>query len=497
MRNVFANIHIRLWALIVLFFAFVFFILLGGRFWRTPWITPLPGVSLEPKRPVLKTWDVKDDSAFDFLRRAFIEQGKIDMSAYYSPYDDITFESRKLNLEPWSDATFAMSAKYFDRARAILQLARKAATAGDPVVPTYSSPFESIPSLYDCKYVTQAMAISAARKSATGDFDGAYADLNEAVDFADILSRGGGLGARLTEISSETRTLTAMRYIALLNKVPGPVAQKTILHLDSVDKAMESFAEAYRQESRSIPALVGLVFDPKTSPRPMPGIFSWSRDIGPLTGGSRAELQRDFESLFAHFIDDAEKPYDAGRQKKLEDIYSRPGFGVSSLLTLRDPLGYLLAMEFGGLPPPYCTILHRTRLAELRATEAVLAIRQFEQNEGRPPARMEDLVPKYLPAVPIDPFNEKPMRYIVKPDGSWIVYSVGPNQIDEGGLIPSHRLTRSDAPGDLVYPGTEAADAKKKAEDEEARIAKEKATEEARESARKSPAPKPVPSLPK
>ena len=37
---------------------------------RKPWIEPIPGVRLEPTRPILLEKDVKPDSAFDLLRRA-------------------------------------------------------------------------------------------------------------------------------------------------------------------------------------------------------------------------------------------------------------------------------------------------------------------------------------------------------------------------------------------------------------------------------------------
>ncbi len=35
------------------------------------------------------------------------------------------------------------------------------------------------------------------------------------------------------------------------------------------------------------------------------------------------------------------------------------------------------------------------------------------KNRGKPPATLDDLVPRYLPALPIDPFDGKPFRYRV------------------------------------------------------------------------------------
>jgi hypothetical protein len=62
------------------------------------------------------------------------------------------------------------------------------------------------------------------------------------------------------------------------------------------------------------------------------------------------------------------------------------------------------------------------------------------------PARLEDLTPEYLPRVPADPFDGKPLR--LKRDGKdVIVYSVGPDGQDDGGTRWDVTKNR----GDLVF----------------------------------------------
>lgn len=54
-----------------------------------------------------------------------------------------------------------------------------------------------------------------------------------------------------------------------------------------------------------------------------------------------------------------------------------------------------------------------TTLADRRAARALVAIRRYQLNEskdGLPPATLSALVPKYLPAVPLDPFDKLPLR---------------------------------------------------------------------------------------
>ncbi|HEV2327184.1 MAG TPA: hypothetical protein VGY56_00165 [Verrucomicrobiae bacterium] len=42
------------------------------------------------------------------------------------------------------------------------------------------------------------------------------------------------------------------------------------------------------------------------------------------------------------------------------------------------------------------------------------------------------LVPAYLPAIPLDPVDGKPLRYRRNGDGTYLPYSVSPNGRDDG-----------------------------------------------------------------
>jgi hypothetical protein len=70
--------------------------------------------------------------------------------------------------------------------------------------------------------------------------------------------------------------------------------------------------------------------------------------------------------------------------------------------------------------------------AELACALTGVAMTRFRLDHGAMPSRLDDLVPAYLDAIPTDPFNGGPIRLAVKPD-RWIVYSVGPDGVDDGG----------------------------------------------------------------
>ncbi|HUA66509.1 MAG TPA: hypothetical protein VME24_11715 [Alphaproteobacteria bacterium] len=62
-----------------------------------------------------------------------------------------------------------------------------------------------------------------------------------------------------------------------------------------------------------------------------------------------------------------------------------------------------------------------------------IALKRWHLKHGDYPATLDALVPKYLPAVPLDPVDGKPLRYRRKADGTFLLYSVGPNGVDDGG----------------------------------------------------------------
>jgi len=76
--------------------------------------------------------------------------------------------------------------------------------------------------------------------------------------------------------------------------------------------------------------------------------------------------------------------------------------------------------------------VHAQDLARLRMMRTALAIERFRLAHGKLPEKLDDLVPQFLPEIPSDPFDDKPLRY-VKRERGYMIYSVGENRKDEGG----------------------------------------------------------------
>ncbi|HTL16557.1 MAG TPA: hypothetical protein VL793_04930 [Patescibacteria group bacterium] len=94
-------------------------------------------------------------------------------------------------------------------------------------------------------------------------------------------------------------------------------------------------------------------------------------------------------------------------------------------------------------------IRHKVAIANERLLLADLALRCYQVDTGTVPKSLADLVPNYLGTLPQDPFDTKPVRYLSQPSG-WLVYSVGPDGVDDAGKIVSKG---PQARGDIVLGG--------------------------------------------
>jgi hypothetical protein len=74
------------------------------------------------------------------------------------------------------------------------------------------------------------------------------------------------------------------------------------------------------------------------------------------------------------------------------------------------------------------------KVASARIARVAIAIERYRQRHGQMPARLADLTPDELDAVPMDPFDGQPLRYRTG-DGFVMIYSVGRNGADDGGKI--------------------------------------------------------------
>lgn len=108
---------------------------------------------------------------------------------------------------------------------------------------------------------------------------------------------------------------------------------------------------------------------------------------------------------------------------------------LASLYNINEPGGGMFANAFA------------TRdlfVARRDALLAVIAAESHRRAHGTWPATLEQLVPAYLPRVPLDPFTGEALRYVPpKSEGEApVFYSVGADRVDQGGKVATTEAGR-------------------------------------------------------
>lgn len=111
--------------------------------------------------------------------------------------------------------------------------------------------------------------------------------------------------------------------------------------------------------------------------------------------------------------------------------------------------------------------LHLRCLAEIQAARIAIAAERFRLTSGELPTTLDQLVPAYLPEVPVDPFDQGPMK-VTNRENVLVIYSVGSDATDDNGRVvpiegeerPRDRGFRLLAESDrgLVFTGMAAED---------------------------------------
>jgi hypothetical protein len=83
----------------------------------------------------------------------------------------------------------------------------------------------------------------------------------------------------------------------------------------------------------------------------------------------------------------------------------------------------------------YATIFDRFVTAESwrRCAITAIALKRYELGHGTLPKELSALVPEFLPTTLNDPMDGQPLRYRLNADGTFLLYSIGSDGIDNGG----------------------------------------------------------------
>jgi hypothetical protein len=347
----------------------------------------------------------------------------------YWPQDDATREKldRMLGDGPW-DA--ALARDVLGRNRETLALFEKAAARPHCRFPKVSL-MDDMPGLYPCLTLSQVLVIRSKQEQLDGSPESAFETAIAQVRFGDRLARAKGpLVVHLVGLTVRGAGCERIRRLTARATLPPATWRDYADRLAALAPAPETLADAFRVEYGMVANLADGLRSGKYDPKE----FAHSGMIPFLPYSLHANRTKHL------LADAARKGIEATRQPYCDALpmlqaWSRSvhaGTLAARIPSELRPNGIGLAL-FRLISPNYESVMEtRCHLAVSGAvTQAMLGLKAYKTRHGRLPQTLDDLVPEYLKAVPIDAFDGKPIRY---DPAKRILYSVGKDGADGGGL---------------------------------------------------------------
>ena len=161
-----------------------------------------------------------------------------------------------------------------------------------------------------------------------------------------------------------------------------------------------------------------------------------------------ADTNRLFDQLKSLFQETNDKKRLAALQAFESEFPMPPALGVGVFLGGPSFRGHLLADSVNSSMMPASAnlacleIQHKTRLDLLQLG---IALELFRLEHDVYPNRLEELTNEHIESLPMDRFDDSPLRYQKKSTG-YVVFSVGPNLVDDDGTADSDDVVFQIAP---------------------------------------------------
>lgn len=129
---------------------------------------------------------------------------------------------------------------------------------------------------------------------------------------------------------------------------------------------------------------------------------------------------------------------------------------VRVLISNDKPIVYNEYIKFdppiGKLPDFYNGwIIEESIRTKLKLIEISAAAKLKRINTNRFPRSDNELIPEFLPQIYKDEFSGEPLKYYVDNEGSFIIYSVGPDKVDNKGKVIFDYKRGINSAGDIAY----------------------------------------------
>ncbi len=360
---------------------------------------------------------------------------------------EITRVDPSFRLHPWTAKEFPLAAQWVRANAVALKYLHDAVTR-----PRYYFPFirfryinASSEYLENFRAIVNAAAARAMFRLGNADTNGAVSDIDADMRLATLMSQSPSLIARLIANNVDTMVLQTQAAADGSGQLSRNQLE-TLLHHTLPRTAILPLTQ--QLNFQRFDSLAFLERASRHGIRTLISEFNYAHPNGPPSPPALSAQIMDtiIPMNFAETMRQKNRLYDQLEQMMMYHPYLRRQTAVNSLCQ------YLISSTSQHPMRQWCNPVtaQQSELAKsirmffavfpenmiMQRTITILAVELaiYKCDHGHYPQRLSALAPKYVHSIPLDGFNGQPLKYQLLNDGqSFLLYSVGPNGVDNGG----------------------------------------------------------------
>jgi hypothetical protein len=326
-----------------------------------------------------------------------------------------------------------------------------------------------LPQLAKLKSIQQWTDLRVRARLAKGDVDGAFEDAKFALRFSDAAREEPLLISQLVRVAQQSIAARSVSHGILSHQWTDAQLKEFQEFFGSWDP-IRSFAHAFEGErAMGLSMMDQWVSHPselrnqidglgigESSESEIPNSFLIASvshlrfpGIGGLIRQNQATLASYYSLLIRSGLSLSKEGEKGGYLPALEAMNKAADETLQTLSSGPNPYNALTRL----LAPAVSKAMNKAVRSEqsARLTVTACALERFHRQHGSYPESLSELVPTFVPEPPVDLMDRKPLRYRRNPDGTFTLWSIGLNGVDDGGIL--HNKTHAEGEAlDWVWP---------------------------------------------
>jgi hypothetical protein len=283
------------------------------------------------------------------------------------------------------------------------------------------------------RQIAGLLKFDALYKAANGDLRAALEDINAMFILARRVGDEPIILSTLTAAAIERETIQTLQSISAAHQIkPEELDIVKFNGFLSYQRLMQRAFHFEEAEQLNLLSEIGTIWN-------YPGLKQISQSDFWLAPAA-------FRIFFLNFEEESMRWYFANVENLISQPYYETKDECEQLIRIikGNPKSPIVGIYYVGIDTNIQFMAHAD--AQHRVAELGWAMYRYRAKKGKYPENLSDLLPEYMADLPLDPFDGKPLRF-KQTDGKIIIYSIGPDEIDDGGA-PYDQETNK---GDVIF----------------------------------------------